>query len=320
MLSVGSYPLMEQISVDDVDGAINVPLDLSFVSLTSPLSSPPQASWALRSIHSGPTLASGGGGTGNPFVAPPIAEDDSMFNVAGWIDDERFHPDFLLQAVKPYADVEADIKRAMRMEPTPTGSNSWSGANKWVTVSEVLIADTKKLKLKRLRLRRRTKSVMSSPHQQHHHLHQHPHQHPHHHHHHQYQRYLHQHPSGVITPEEEHYEEDDGEEEEVFEEEEVYDVDDTLATAIETVIAAEARAPADDDEYEGRGFGGLGSGLGSGACGCKCAVLGALQRVADEVVVNGHSSGGEAGVQHRWGGNVLTEGVGRWICGVEEAA
>ena len=253
-------------------------------------------------------------------MAPPI-EDDSMFNVAGWIDDERFHPDFLLQAVKPYAEVEADIKRAMRMEPTPTNPNpSWSGADKWVTISEVLIADAKMLKLKRLRLRRRTRSAMNPSQQQpHHHHHHHPH-HPHHPHH-QYQRYLHQHPSGVITPEEEHYGEDEDGEEEVFEEEEVYDVDDTLATAIETVIAAEAGAPADEDEYdEGRGFGGSGNANGSSACGCKCAVLGALQRVADEVVVNGHGSGGETGVQHRWGGNALTEGVGRWICGVEEAA
>jgi len=267
ILSVGSYPLMEQLSVDDVDGAINVPLDLTFPNFTSPLSSPPQTSWTMPSIHSGLSY----GRAFFPSPPPPPSEDDSMCSVAGWIDDERFHPDFRLQAVKPYPEVEADIKRAMRMEPTPASSSGtpWSespSGDRWVTVSEVLIANTKRLQLKRLRLRRRVKRIsMSTPHQHH------------------YQRYLQ--PEGVITP----GEEEDEQEEEVMEEEIVCDVDDTLATAIEQVIAA------DED----------------GACGCKCAILGALQKVVGEVV------NGEMG--ERWGVNVLTEGVGRWISGVEEA-
>ncbi|KAF8246211.1 hypothetical protein K440DRAFT_553878 [Wilcoxina mikolae CBS 423.85] len=267
ILSVGSYPLMEQISVDDVDGAINVPLDLTFPNFTSPLSSPPQTSWTMPSIHSGlnPNRSF------LPPPPPPPSEDDSVCSVAGWIDDERFHPDFRLQAVKPYPEVEADIKRAMRMEPTPSSTSvtPWSEsptADKWITVSEVLIADTKRLQLKRLRLRRRVKRTsMPTPHQHH------------------YQRYLQ--PEGVITP----GEEEDDQEEEVMEEEIVCDVDDILATAIEQVIAAEE----------------------DGACGCKCAILGALQKVVGEVV------SGEMG--ERWGGNVLTEGVSKWISGVEEA-
>ena len=268
MLSVGSYPLMEQLSVDDVDGAINVPLDLTFPNFTSPLSSPPQTSWTMPSIHSGLSY----GRAFFPPPPPPPSEDDSMCSVAGWIDDERFHPDFRLQAVKPYPEVEADIKRAMRMEPTPASSSGtpWSespSGDRWVTVSEVLIANTKRLQLKRLRLRRRVKRIsMSTPHQHH------------------YQRYLQ--PEGVITP----GEEEDEQEEEVMEEEIVCDVDDTLATAIEQVIAAGE----------------------DGACGCKCAILGALQKVVGEVV------NGEMG--ERWGVNVLTEGVGRWISGVEEAS
>lgn len=273
-----SYPLMDQLSVDDSDGAINVPLDLTFPSFTSPLSSPPTASWAMPSIQSGL------GGPSRSFVTslPPTVnptEDDSACNVAGWIDEERFHPDFLLQAVKPYAEVEADIKRAMRMEPTPplNSQTPWSegdnspGSEKWITVSEVLIADTKRLQIKRLRLRRRVKrpaGCMITPQPCH------------------YQKFLQ--PDGILTPtpsvDDEDLEDDE------FEEEIVCDVDDTLATAIEKVISGEDQA----------------------SFGCRSTVLGALERVVGDVV-NGEPS-------ERWGGNVLTEGVGKWICGVDEAA
>ncbi|KAI5849247.1 hypothetical protein BZA05DRAFT_419927 [Tricharina praecox] len=260
----GSLPAMEQLSVDDVDGAINVPLDLSIVNFTSPLSSPP-SSWAMPHLHS--SL-----GMGRPFVPPPPPtvhpDDDQSYNVAGWIEDERFHPDFVLQAVKPYAEIEADIQRAMRSEPTPastgltpwseTGSSSTPGGDKWTTVSEVLIADTKRLQIKRMRLRRRTKKAsqsMVTPLQG------------------QFNGYL------AVGLEEK--------EEEIIDEEILVDVDDTLASAVERVI----------DECEGGK--------------CKDAILGALQRVVGEVV------NGDPGA--RWGGNCLTEGVGRWICGVEDS-
>ena len=261
---IGSLPVMEQLSVDDVDGAINVPLDLSIVNFTSPLSSPP-SSWAMPHLHS--SL-----GLGRSFIPPPAPtvnpDDDHSCNVAGWIEDERFHPDFVLQAVKPYAEIEADIQRAMRNEPTPastgltpwseTGSSSTPGDDKWTTVSEVLIADTKRLQIKRMRLRRRTKKAsesMVTPLQG------------------QFHGYL------AVGLEEE--------EEEVIDEEILVDVDDTLASAVERVI----------DECEGGR--------------CKTAILGALQSVIGEVV------NGDPGA--RWGGNCLTEGVGRWICGVEES-
>jgi hypothetical protein len=281
LLNTKPYQLIDQVSIDEEDGAINVPLDLSFPPFSSPISSPPSSSWAMPPIS---------GNFDRTFIPttprPPLInphEDDSTCNVAGWIDDERFHPDFLLQAVKPYPEVEADIKRAMRMEPTPltigltplseTGSTC---GDKWVTVSEVLVADTKRLQIKRLRLRRRVKRSPSAsttpvPYQ--------------------YQRYLQPLDNSVPTPG--HC--DDTEEEEILDQEIVCDVDDTLATAIEQVIGA---LPNGDEASEGSG--------------CKHAVLGALERVVGEVV----KGGGEHG--EKWGGNVLTEGVGRWICGVEE--
>jgi hypothetical protein len=249
----GSLPGPEQISVDDVDGAINVPLDLSALNIISPISSPPTSSWAMPQL-----------GLGRPIhhhhhhhPAPPPAavntDDDSALNVAGWIDDERFHPDFLLQAVKPYPELEADIKLAMRNEPTPTTSAatplSETGTppgDRWITVSEVLIADTKRLQIKRLRLRRNCAS-------------------------------------------------EGGGEEEVWDEELVVDIDDTLASAVERVI----------DENQP-----------AGARICKNAIIGALQQVVGEVI-GGANGDGELGQRRRWGGNCLTEGVGRWV---EEAA
>lgn len=259
----GSLPAMEQLSVDDVDGAINVPLDLSSINFTSPLSSPP-SSWVMPRLHS--SL-----GLGRSFIPPPPPtvgpDDDQSCNVAGWIEDERFHPDFVLQAVKPYAEIEADINRAMRSEPTPAstgrtpwsenGSSSTAGDENWTTVSETLIADTKRLQIKRLRLRRRTKKA----------------------------------PQSMVTPLQGQLRGYlavglEGEEEEVIDEEILVDVDDTLASAVERVI----------DECEG--------------VRCQTAILGALQQVVGEVVNGGPGA--------RWGGNCLTEGVGRWICGVEE--
>jgi hypothetical protein len=232
----GSLLGPEQISVDDVDGAINVPLDLSALNIISPISSPPTTSWAMPQL-----------GLGRPIPPPPPAavntDDDSALNVAGWIDDERFHPDFLLQAVKPYAELEADIKRAMCNEPTPCTTSTAAGTplsetgtgtsttDRWITVSEVLIADTKRLQIKRLRLRRRDA-------------------------------------------------------EEVLDEEVVVDIDDTLASAVERVI---------DEAEPGRK--------------CKNAIIGALEQVVGEVL-----SGDQ---RRRWGGNCLTEGVGRWV---DEAA
>lgn len=245
----GSLPPTEQISVDDVDGAINVPLDLSTLNLVSPISSPPTSSWAMPQIHSGL-------GLGRPLPPPPPAaintDDDSGPNVAGWIDDERFHPDFVLQAVKPYADIESDVKRAMRNEPTPTYSAStpWSetgtgsspspSEDRWVTVSEVLIADTKCLQIKRLRLRRRPKKTTLAPLQGH------------------FRSYLATAPTVAAADEE-------AGDEEVMEEEVMVDIDDTLASAVEQVIEK-------DD---------------CGNSTCKSAIIGALEQVVGEVMGGG---------------------------------
>ena len=142
------------------------------------------------------------------------------------------------------------------------------GADKWIIVAEALIADTQRLQIKRLRLRRRVRrpaANMMTPQQA-------------------YSRFLQ--PDGLPTPA---ASVDGDEEEEEFREEVLCDVDDTLATAIEQVIA----------------------GADLARCGCRTTMLGALEKV-----VGGVMSG--AGGERNWN-NVLTEGVGKWIGEVDEA-
>lgn len=204
--------------------------------------------------------------------------DDAGLNVAGWMDDELFHPDFALQAVKPYPDLEEDIKRAMRSEPTPphpasnTPSSESGGQGGWINVCSVLIADTKRLQIKRLRLRRRSKKSMTTAPPAPSALSAHRHLHP---------------PAPQVQ------EDEDEDEEECLDEEVVCDVDDVLATAVEGVIAGAA----DEEENVGVQV-------------CKCMVLGALENVVKAVAV------GKGNVV----GNVLTEGVAKWLSEVEEAA
>lgn len=306
-----AYSLVEnevRISVDESDGIVDVDIPMppmhmldfgaAGTTFTSPISSPSSGGGWPQSLTDTGLMRSNSMSFSSAMLMPSFMpdHDDSGLNVAGWMDDELFHPDFALQAVKPYPDVEEDIKRAMRAEPTPphttatTGvtPSSESGDGKWTTVCSVLIADTRKLQIKRLRLRRRrtvkagaatvtattAAGVQASPLPSalggHRHLH----------------------PAVVAQQQQE---EEEGEEEEVMEEEVVCDVDDVLATAVERVIGAAGH----EEEEEN-----------VGVQVCKCMVLGALENVVKAVAV------GRGSVV----GNVLTEGVAKWLSEVEESA
>ncbi|KAI5300012.1 mitochondrial splicing system protein, partial [Ascosphaera pollenicola] len=88
--------------------------------------------------------------------------DGLNINVAGWL--KRFHEDFLLQAVRPYDELEADIRRAMSAEPTPSNvlammsDEDYVSGDQWYDVCTTLIADVKARSVKQLRLQRRSKS------------------------------------------------------------------------------------------------------------------------------------------------------------------
>ncbi|KAG0160314.1 hypothetical protein PDIDSM_7841 [Penicillium digitatum] len=90
----------------------------------------------------------------------------SMDAVASTPSSGSGFPDFSLQAVRPYASLEAEIKRAMRAEPSPyiPSTSDVDGSEKWVDVATTLIADTKASTVKRLRLRRKIIVGSCSPH------------------------------------------------------------------------------------------------------------------------------------------------------------
>lgn len=241
---------------------------------------------------------------------------DTTMNVAGWMEDERFHPDFSLQAVKPYADLEADIKRSMRAELTPNVP-AGTPTDRWIDVCSVLMADTRAYTIKRLKLKRRkrlfstlkTNDVAAAT------------------------------PDTPLTaiPITSHHRalsfsaaiQEEIEEEE-FEEEWVMDMDDTLATAVERTIGVDSESscsrstkvnkprsalskeqmpPSTPDSQTNKATTCLGSD-------CKGLILGALEEVVMRCATGRRATGTIRGTG--FVDNVLTEGVLRWLNDVEE--
>ena len=240
---------------------------------------------------------------------------DITTNVAGWMEEGRFHPDFSLQAVQPYVDLEADIKRSMRAEPTPrTPPNAPAG--KWIEVCSVLLADTRTCTIKRLKLRRRRMSpvvmmaggtTVDTPNTL---------------------------STATPIPEPQRTPSSDvtgGEDvEEEIAEERVMDMDDILATAVERTIGV-------DTEYDPSRTANKpkrsvlinelvppptpisktnkppGMCLGSD---CKGLIIGALEEVAQRCATRQHAVGARRA--NGFVENVLTEGVVRWLNDIEE--
>ncbi|KAF2102869.1 hypothetical protein NA57DRAFT_32685 [Rhizodiscina lignyota] len=159
-----------KMSVNEKDGIIDV--EIPFLDFTgSPPSTqrspylPPHSSHSHHHHggsghhHSSSFASSTSNSPGHPH---PPSDTTHPLNVAGWL--TMFHPDFALQAVSPYANLMADIKDAMRAEPTPvcaalTPDTESGPTDKWVDVCRCLIADTREWKVKRLSLRRLVRLV-----------------------------------------------------------------------------------------------------------------------------------------------------------------
>lgn len=145
-----------KMSVRGDDGVVDVDLPLpGFLSLSSSgdstVASPKKTRTSVTSVDAmGSTHSSGSG-----FPCQPKDVEGPNINVAGWL--KSFHEDFLLQGVRPYNGLEADIKRAMQSEPTPVASFSpdVDGSERWVDVATTLVADARTFTVKRLRLRRK---------------------------------------------------------------------------------------------------------------------------------------------------------------------
>ncbi|GME27284.1 hypothetical protein GTA08_BOTSDO13499 [Neofusicoccum parvum] len=144
-----------KLSVNENDGVIDV--DIALPGFGSPIQSP-----LLPAL--GNSVSSLDGSTFGPsFCSSAISfESQPPVNVAGWL--ARYHQDFALQGVQPYADLEKDVRRSMSAEPTPiaavTTPTLESGPmEKWVHICTALIADARTFTIKRLHLKRKVRLI-----------------------------------------------------------------------------------------------------------------------------------------------------------------
>jgi hypothetical protein len=143
-----------KLSVNEKDGVIDV--DIPLPDFGSPLQSPLFGGYASASSQQGSSYGE------SSMFSIPVCEPDSPVNAAGWL--KRFHPDFAVQAIKPYVDLDRDIKRAMSAEPTPitsvaTPTIEQGPLERWIDVCSALVADTRTFSIKRICLRRLVKLI-----------------------------------------------------------------------------------------------------------------------------------------------------------------
>jgi hypothetical protein len=149
------FDLDLKLSVNTKDGVIDV--DIPLPDFGSPLHSPLLGGYTSTSSQQGSSY-----GETSAFSLSHGEAPDQPVNAAGWL--KQFHPDFAVQAIKPYADLERDIKRAMSAEPTPmatvaTPTLEQGPLDRWVEVCSALVADTRTFSIKRIRLRRLVKLI-----------------------------------------------------------------------------------------------------------------------------------------------------------------
>lgn len=143
-----------KLSVNEKDGVIDV--DIPLPDFGSPLQSPLLGGYGSASSQHGSSFGE------SSVLSMPYCEPEQPANAAGWL--SQFHPDFAVQAIKPYKELERDIKRAMSAEPTPLGSTATPSLEsgpleRWVDVCSALIADTNTFAIKRISLRRLVKLI-----------------------------------------------------------------------------------------------------------------------------------------------------------------
>jgi hypothetical protein len=138
-----------KLSVNEKDGVIDV--DIPLPEFGSPLQSPLLGGYASASSQQGSSYGE------SSVLSLPYCETEQPVNAAGWL--KQFHPDFAIQAIKPYPELERDIKWAMSAEPTPitsaaTPTLEQGPLERWVDVCSALVADTRAFSIKRISLRR----------------------------------------------------------------------------------------------------------------------------------------------------------------------
>jgi hypothetical protein len=149
-----------KLSVNEKDGVIDV--DIPLPDFGSPLQSPLLGGYGSAGSQHGSSFGE------SSVLSMPSGELEQPVNAAGWL--SQFHPDFSIQAIKPYRELERDIKRAMSAEPTPLGfaitpSLDSGPLERWIDVCSALIADTSAFVIKRISLRRLVRLTPMPTHQ-----------------------------------------------------------------------------------------------------------------------------------------------------------
>lgn len=134
-------------TINEEDGVIDVdvPFPDFITSFETAVSSPSSSGYLSTPGLSGLELFE---------QASRVAIDgDVPMNVAGWL--QRFHPDFILQAIPPQTDLIDQVKVSLRAEPTPLAPMPFDGREeRWVDISSALIADSTTFSIRRIRYRR----------------------------------------------------------------------------------------------------------------------------------------------------------------------
>ncbi|KAJ6189048.1 hypothetical protein N7519_003956 [Penicillium mononematosum] len=306
-----------KLSVRAEEGVVDVDLPLpGFMSLSSSgdstIASPKKTRTSVTSMDAVASTHSSGSG----FPGTMKDSDGPTAHVAGWL--KFFHEDFSLQAVRPYASLEAEIKQAMRAEPSPyiPSTSDVDGSEKWVDVATTLIADTKASMVKRLRLRRKIIVAASAS---------------------QFTSFFsgHDKPTHGLGTDER----DQSFVEERFVEEPVMDLDGVLVDAVERVLGqsgyssmAQSRAPSPNRARRAEDKGPFPRGdeappLEVPRGECRKMVLGALEEVvrlvtAEHCREDVDSTLGLADRERRRAqsgvDNTLREGIRKWLLDVEE--
>lgn len=151
---VGAFdsPVPTSINVDDGIIDVNIPFSDYLASYETAVSSPSSSGYLSTP------------GFSTMFDAfeqscRVAVDGDSPLNVAGWL--PSFHPDFVLQAVPPgQKSLIEEVKNAMRNEPFSAATHrggyddSDDDDDRWVDVSDAIIADTTNFTVRRIRYRR----------------------------------------------------------------------------------------------------------------------------------------------------------------------
>jgi hypothetical protein len=155
-----------RLHVDEEDGVVDVDVDipgfLSWEDDSGPVSPPKKhnTSTSLQSL-SGAVSGRSSISHANDRVASRVQESAS---VAGFL--KYYHEDFTLQAVKPYDELQEDIKQSMIRESSLLDEDALDSPNydittagEWTEVCSTIVADLRRFTIERIILRRKKKTM-----------------------------------------------------------------------------------------------------------------------------------------------------------------